>query len=78
MDDGELMGYDPELSLRFIESNYKTLFALIQLGKLEIGPCEIGERVNNALDGLDKPEEMIAPEGSESEIDEVRIPSGLR
>ena len=62
----------PELSLRFIESNYKTLFALIQLGKLEIGSCEIGERVNNALDGLDKLESMIAPEASESEIEEVR------
>ena len=70
--DDSLWDMIPELSLRFIESNYKTLFALIQLGELEIGPCEIGERVNNALDGLDKLESMIAPEASESEIEEIR------
>ena len=62
----------PELSLRFIESNYKTLFAMTQLRKLEIGPCGIGERVNNALDGLDKLESMITREASENAIEEVR------
>lgn len=62
----------PELSLRFIESNYKTLFAMTQLRELEIGPCGIGERVNNALDGLDKLESMITREASENAIEEVR------